>query len=175
VAHAWRVEAAVRLNRAQLAALAVALAVVVVGKQFYRSASADELQWLLAPVARVVALITGARFTFESGAGWVSRDARFVIAPVCAGLNFALAAFVALVAARLPALRYARSVVVAIAGAAVVAYVATIVVDAVRIALAMWMHAEGDAHQLLGIIVYLGALCVLYALARRRTAHAIAT
>jgi len=164
----------VRLNRWQLAGIAAALAIVVAGKQYYRSASADELQWLLAPVAKIVGLVTGTHFAFESGAGWVSRDAMFVIAPVCAGLNFALAAFLALVLAWLPALRGPKALLARLAGALAIAVVATIVVDATRISLSMWTHAAGDAHQALGIAVYLTALCALYGVARRSQAHAIA-
>src|SRR4029077_5018589 len=94
-----------QVTRWQLAGIAAAVAIVVAGKQYYRAASADDLQWLLAPSAKLVGLVTGARFVFESGVGWVSRDARFVIAPVCAGLNFALAAFLAISLAWLPAMR----------------------------------------------------------------------
>ena len=156
------------IGRWQLAGLAATAAIVALGKQFYRGASAGELQWLLAPIAKAVGLVTGARFTYAPALGWVSRDARFVIAPVCAGLNFALAAFLALVLAWLPAMRSARAVTGRLAAALGLAYVATLVVDTLRIALALETRADGDAHQALGVAVYLVALCALYAVATRR-------
>jgi exosortase K len=161
------------LTRWQIAALTVAGAVVVAGKTFYRSASPDELQWLLAPIAKLPGLVTGARFEYDSAAGWVARDARFVIAPACAGLNFALAAFVTLVVAALRAMRGPLGAVVSLLGAAALSVAATVAVDTARIALAMVTHATGDAHQALGVAVYLGALCALYASARRRQVHAV--
>jgi exosortase K len=163
------------VTRVQVGAVVATAAVVVAGKQFYRDASADELQWLLAPVAKLVGWMTGARFVYDAELGWVSRDARFVIAPVCAGLNFALAAFLALSLGWLRAMRRARDVAARLLGAAAIAYVATIAVDAVRIALALETRADGTAHEALGVVVYLGALCALYALAvRGRRQHVAA-
>ena len=159
----------------QLAALAVAAALVIAGKQFYRGATPGELAWLLAPIAHLVGLATGAHFAFAPALGWVSRDARFVIAPACAGLNFALAAFLALVVAWLPAMASARATLGRLAGALALAYLATLVVDALRITLALETRATGGAHEALGVAIYLGALCALYAAARRGGAgHAFA-
>ena len=164
-----------KITRVQLGAVVATAAVVVAGKQFYRGASADELQWLLAPVAQLVGWITGASFAYDSSLGWVSRDARFVIAPVCAGLNFALAAFLALSLGWLPAMRRPRDAAARLACAAAIAYAATIVVDAARIALALETRADGAAHEALGVAVYLGALCAIYAIAvRRRSEHVAA-
>jgi exosortase/archaeosortase family protein len=62
-----------------------------------------------------------------------------------------------------------------LAGAAALAYVATLVVNTIRIAIAIAMHRgtidlggydRGDAHRIEGIVIYLGGLCALYALAR---------
>ena len=63
-----------KITRVQLGAVVATAAVVVAGKQFDRGASADELQWLLAPVAQLVGWITGASFAYDSSLGWVSRD-----------------------------------------------------------------------------------------------------
>lgn len=171
----WQARIPRRGKRVQVGAIAVTAVVVVFGKQFYRAATADELQWLLAPVAKLVGWMTGARFAYDAELGWVSRDARFVIAPVCAGLNFALAAFLALSLGWLPAMRRARDAAARLLGAAVIAYAATIVVDSLRIALALETRADGAAHEALGVVVYLGALCALYALVvRGRRQHVAA-
>ena len=154
-----------REHRWRIAAVAVALAVVVVGKQLYRDATPADLRWILAPTAQLVSWISGYDFLYESGQGWINFDAMFVIAPACAGVNFALAAFLALVLGSLTGMTDARTTATRLARAALLAYAATLVVNTTRIAIAVHMH-RADLHRLEGIIVYLGGLIGLYALAR---------
>lgn len=164
-----------KLNRWQLAGVALAVAGVIAGKQWYRAATPDEVNWLLSPIAHAVGFLTGTSFDFDPTLGWVSRDAKFIIAPVCAGLHFALAAFLALSLAWVGRMRRAGEMVMRLVAAAAIAFAATIVVDTLRISLALVTHADGNAHQVLGILVYLGALCALYAIAReRKERHALA-
>jgi len=176
-----------RMNRWQVAALVVALAVVVAGKQYYRHASAGELGWILSPTARMVGAVSGGDFGYEAGAGWIDRDLRYAIVPACAGLHFALAAFLALVLGGLPAMRTWRAAAGRLASAAVLAYLGTLVVNTTRIAIAIAMHRgtidvggldHGEVHRLEGVVVYLGGLCALYALARAvhtgKVRHALA-
>ncbi len=167
------------MKRTQVAALAVAALVVVAGKEFYRTASAADLRWILAPTAHVATWLGCGHFTFDAQLGYVDRDLGFAIAPPCAGLHFALAAFVALVLCWLGAMRDGRSLVRHLAAAAVLAYVATFVINTVRIVIAIRMHRmdllpgnREELHRLEGIVIYLGGLCALYALARRH--HAVA-
>ena len=176
----------VRAHRWQIAALVVAVCVVVAGKQYYRAASAGELGWILAPTARLVSAVTGGHFVYEAGVGWVDRDATFIIAPACAGVNFAMAAFLALTLGGLAGMRTGRATAVRLAGAAAMAYGATLVVNTLRIALAIALHQgtidlggidRGEVHRVEGILVYLGGLCALYAFAgmlERRGRHAVA-
>ena len=155
------------MKKSQLAGLAIALAIVVAGKQYFRSATADDLRWLLAPTAKCVSVLTRWHFTHEVGLGYVDRDVNFVIAPVCAGLNFMLAAILALSLgwfAGMQSWRATAERLVAIVG---LAYAATIVVNTLRISLSIETHANGELHRIEGVIVYLGGLCALYALARR--------
>jgi exosortase K len=167
--------ARLRARRWQIAALVVALAVVVAGKEYYRHASAGDLRWILAPTAQLAGAVSGGDFIYEAGAGWIDRDLAFLIAPPCAGLHFALAAFLALVLGALPAMRTARAAATRLAAAAALAYAATLVVNTTRIAIAIAMHRgtidiggldRGELHRIEGIVVYLGGLCALYALAR---------
>jgi len=58
-------------------------------KVYYSTATPDELRWILAPTTALVELLSGRSFTFESYAGYMSSDHRFVIAVSCAGVNFA--------------------------------------------------------------------------------------
>ena len=165
------------MKRTQVAALAVAAVVVVVGKDYYRAASAADLRWILAPTAHVATWLGFGHFTFDAQLGYVDRDLGFAIAPPCAGLHFALAAFVALVIGWLGAMCDWRAVVRHLAAAAALAYLATVVINTVRILIAIRMHRmdlvdREELHRLEGIVVYLGGLCALYALARRH--HAVA-
>ena len=149
--------------------------VVVVGKQLYRDASAAELRWILAPTAQLVSWLSGGDFVYEHGPGWVDREVGFVIAPSCAGVNFALAAFLALAVGGLAGMTTGRRTALRVAVAATVAYLATLVFNMTRIAITIAMHRgtidvggldRGELHRIEGIVVYLGGLCALYAVAR---------
>jgi hypothetical protein len=63
-------------------------------------------------------------------------------------------------------IRDVRSFVQTLIAAAAIAYVATLVVNTIRIAIALAMRRP-DLHQMEGTLVYLGGLVVVYALARR--------
>lgn len=161
-------------HRWRIAAVAVALAVIVAGKQFYRDASPGELRFILAPTAQLVSWLSGHDFVYEAGQGWMNTDIMFVIAPACAGLNFALAAFLALMLGALPGMTSWRATGTRIAFAATLAYAATLVVNTTRIVIAIAMHRgtidisgdRAELHRIEGIVVYLGGLCALYAFAR---------
>lgn len=164
-------------QRWRAAAFLVASLVLVAGKEAYRDASAAELRFFLAPTAELVSLASGADFAYESGTGWVSRDLMFIIAPACAGVNFALAAFLALSIGWLRAIRRGRDVAGRLLAAALAAYAATLAVNTARIAIAIGLRS-GDVptgglspeeiHRIEGVLVYLGGLCLLYRLARGR-------
>ena len=155
-----------KLTRHQLAGLAVAIVLVVAGKHYYRNAGADELRWLLAPTAKMTSAIIGGHFVYEAGVGYVDRDIAFIIAPVCAGLHFMLAGFLALTVGWLGGMRSWRATGKRLALAVVTAYFATLLVNTIRIAIAIRMHATGELHRVEGVVVYLVGLCALYAAAR---------
>jgi exosortase K len=165
----------VREQRWRIAAVVITAAAVIAGKQFYRTASVDDLRFLLAPTARLVGWLTGGHFAYESGAGYADYKIGFIIAPPCAGMNFALAAFVTLVFGGLGAITGPRALASRLAIAAVATYLATIVVNTVRISIAVAMHRgqlhvghldRAEAHRLEGILVYFGGLLLLFTLVR---------
>jgi hypothetical protein len=100
--------------------LGAAFGVVVIGKQLYRDATADQLAAVLAPTAHAVAFVTRTPF-HATAAGWLDASGTFLIAPACAGVNFALAAFLALCLGWLPRMTGAGSVVRRLAAAAALA------------------------------------------------------
>jgi len=163
-----------RAGRADAGVLGVALGLAFGAKAFHASASPEALRWLLGPTTALVSALSGLRFEAEPGVGYLSRDLALVIAPACAGVNYLVIAFCALVFGFAPRIeRRARRWGWLLAAAAL-AYVATLGVNATRIALSIALREAplpgldgAEAHRLTGIAVYLGSLWLLvFAVAR---------
>lgn len=135
-------------------------------KRHYSTASADGLRFILDPTAWLASHATGRPFLFESGVGHVSIDSGFILAPECAGVNFLIIAACSLVFALAPLrpamLGRAAFAVVCLA----VAYAATLAANAVRVMALLWLEAGVELHRIVGLVVYLGSLLLLHALAR---------
>src|SRR5881394_1510993 len=91
-----RMRAMFTTNKKAAVQFVVVLAAAAALKQFYSTASANELRWMLWPTTRLTELVTGTNFTFESHAGYMSDDRGFLIASACAGINFLITAFLML-------------------------------------------------------------------------------
>jgi exosortase K len=156
-------------------------------KRHYAGARADDLVWILSPTARVVGAISGTTFALQPGEGYLSRDRLFLIEKSCAGINFMIAAFGMLTLALLPRVASGRSAARVLGVSLLASYAATVMVNAARIAIAMWLAAHPLArstfsaaavHRIEGIAVYFGGLMLLYELAQhldRRVAPAAQT
>jgi exosortase K len=145
-------------------------------KFYYSTATPDDLLWILAPTTALVELLSGQRFEFESYAGYMSSDHRFVIAVPCAGVNFLITAFVMVALRRLWRERFQTPVWYSIPVAAAIAYIATIIANATRIFFALELRARSveisgltnnQLHRLEGIVVYFGFLLLLFVLLER--------
>lgn len=140
-------------------------------KQFYSTATPNDLRWILAPTTTLVELLSGRTFEFESFTGYMSSDRSFVIAAPCAGVNFLLTAFLMLTLRRLWRARFAAVEWRLFPIAAVIAYVATLIANTTRIFVALelrsiesgWLTAN-QLHRLEGIVVYFGFLLLLFLL-----------
>jgi exosortase K len=156
--------------RAVLKVAVAAVAGVVIWrlKRYYSDAAVDDLRWILDPTARLVSLTTGARFDWDAGQGYLSRERLFLIAKVCAGINFMIAAFGMTIWMLSRRAVSVMSATVVLAVSALIAYATTIVVNAGRIAWAMWMPMSPSMHRLEGIVFYFGGLLVLYEFLRPR-------
>jgi exosortase K len=112
----------------------------------------------------------------QPGEGYFSRERLFLIEKSCAGVNFMIAAFAMLVVglfhrvdSRVEAMR--------VLGASLLAsYLAAVLVNTVRISIAMWLASHpaalstfgaADVHRVEGITVYFAGLVLLYELVRR--------
>lgn len=168
-------EAATRMKREIDWRWAAQCVVVLLGafalKLHYSTASADDLRWILAPTSVMVEIVSGVRFEFESGAGYLSREENFLIAGSCAGVNFLIAAFLVLTLRRIFGDGGERIGWGFLPKAAGIAYLATIAANAVRIAIALeWRHlppeieylGSDELHRLEGIVIYFGFLLLLF-------------
>jgi exosortase K len=162
----------------RIAQWAVVLLCAITLKLYYSQASANQLQWILAPTAMFVELISGMSFEFESYAGYISRDRSFLIAPSCAGVNFLITAFLMLSVRKLLRERLQNNVWGFILAAALIAYLVTLVANTVRIVIALqlgrlsengWLNPQ-ELHRIEGIFVYSGFLLLLFMVSEKMSA-----
>jgi exosortase K len=160
--------------------LIAAVVIAWVLKQHYADARADELQWILSPTAHLTGAITGATFVMQPGEGYFSRERLFLIEKSCAGINFMIAAFAMLVVALAHRARSAVSAAHVLGVSLMASYLAAVIVNTLRIAVAMWLGAHpsvlsgvlsgfsaADVHRIEGITVYFAGLVMLYELVQR--------
>jgi exosortase K len=154
----------------------VALGAAWALKAFYSRADADALRWILAPTVRLVEWGTGIAFALEPHHGYLSREHGFLVAPVCAGVNFLVVAFASLCLGLAPRRAGAGARVAFVIASAAAAYATTLLANATRIALAVHLHDTGAAfgpltparlHCAEGVAVYFLFLLVLFATATR--------
>lgn len=161
--------------RIKLFVLAVAAAAAWGLKRHYADASVEDLQWILQPTAQLVGVLTGTAFVAVPGEGYVSYARLFAIEKSCAGVNFLIAAFALVVLARLPRVDSWLGGMTSIAASLTIGYGAAIVVNTVRITIALWLASRPAAlpisaaqlHRLEGVVVYFVALLMLYELVER--------
>jgi exosortase K len=149
----------------------VALVCAFALKLYYSTASADQLRWILAPTTALVELVSGVSFEFESHAGYLSQDRRFLIANSCAGVNFLLTAFLMLSLRKLLRDRSQNVAWGFIPTAAMVAYLVTLIANTARISVALslqrmpgelsWLN-PAQLHRFEGVSIYFGFLLLLY-------------
>jgi exosortase K len=145
-------------------------------KYFYSTANVNQLRWSLAPTTIAVEFITGQRFHFEPYAGYINSHHTFVVAASCAGVNFLLTAFLMLALGKLWRNRSRQVSWTLLPVAALVAYVATLIANAIRITTSIqlremriesdWLNA-GQLHRFEGIFIYFGFLLLLYVISDR--------
>jgi len=162
--------------KTKLVVLTVVAVIVWSLKRHYSEAGADDLLWILSPTAWLVGTATGTAFTMAPGEGYVSHEHLFVIEKTCAGINFLAAAFGMVACGFMHRVRSTVSFASVLGASLIAGYGAAVVVNAVRIVIAMWLATHpitlstltaGDVHRLEGIAVYFGGLVVLYEVARR--------
>jgi len=162
--------------RIKVGVLAVVALVAFGLKRHYADATTDALSWILTPTAHVVGLVTGVAFAAVPGEGYFSAERMFLIEKACAGVNFMIAAFAMVAFALLHHARSFRGGAAVVGLSLLASYLAALIVNTVRIVIAMWLAAHpvtlsslsaGEIHRLEGIIVYFSGLVLLHELVRR--------
>jgi exosortase K len=150
-------------------------------KYFYSTAGPDQLRWILGPVTWLTSLLSGRSFSFESHAGYMSSDNTFLIAASCAGVNFLITSFLLLALKTLWKKKTDGLSWRFIPQSALIAYLATLVANTVRICIALELQKHPPAidslsanqiHRLEGIVVYFGFLFFLFLLTESKTSGA---
>ena len=161
------------------AQLAVVMLCALALKFYYSNATADELRWILAPATALVELLSSRSFAFESHAGYMSSDHRFLIAVPCAGVNFLITAFLMLGLRRLWRDRLQGASWNFLPMTAALAFVATLIANTTRICVALEIQRRSvevdglsgnQLHRLEGIVIYFGFLLLLFMLSERMEA-----
>ena len=167
------------MRRLDLALIVLVLAGAYGVKRHFSDAPIEELDYILRPTTALVTATTGTEFTWQPGEGYMSREAYFLIARPCAGVNFWIVAACASVFAFVGTRRTAGGKLLLAAGSVVVGFLATVVANAVRIAVAVLLHTRvgalgpldgGRLHHIEGVAVYTFFLCVFFLVARRALA-----
>ena len=161
--------------KTRLVVLAAAVLIAWGLKRHYAGARPDDLLWILSPTAWLVGVTAGATFVFQSGEGYLSREHLFLIEKSCAGINFMIAAFGMLVFALVRRAGSGLDAAQVLGVSLLASYSAAIVVNTVRITIAMWLAAHpvalstlgaADLHRLEGVTVYFVGLVLLHELVR---------
>jgi exosortase K len=147
-----------------------ALAFAWLLKRHYSHASAEDLRWILAPTTWLTSLFVSGEFAFQAGQGYLSREQSVLISPACAGVNFMVVALLSLVLGYSSNFAGLRQRAHWLAVSLGLAYVTTLVVNALRIGLSIALghlatRVTGltfqSVHRLLGIFIYLAGLMSL--------------
>lgn len=157
---------------------AMGLVAAVLLKWHYSTADADDLRWILAPIARLVTFLTGISFEYELRMGFLSRSHNVIIAPACAGINFLIICFSALFFPLLSRFEKRATRFTWLALSLCASYMITLCVNTLRIIISIYLYGAHiyngwitpeRVHRLEGILVYVCFLIVVYLAAERLT------
>ncbi len=169
-----------RMHAVRILGAVVSLLVMLSLKRHYSQASADQLNWILAPTAKLVAWLTPAHPVFESGVGYVDFVQGIIVAPACAGVNFMIMAFGLAALCCVAGSSRPTALPICLLASLGSAYGYTLLVNTVRIGLSMILYKADiyglwltppRLHRLVGIGLYLGALWLWFAVIRSVTSH----
>lgn len=149
----------------------LAAAIIYSLKLYYSQADIEGLRWIIGPTAMLAGGLGAGGFVWEAGAGYLSAANHAVIAPVCAGINFLIAAFCMLFFQGILRFRRNGALLLWLCFALLAAYILTLHVNALRIVISLylygaewyggWLNPE-RIHRFWGILLYSSSLFVVY-------------
>lgn len=160
-----------RIRATRIWATVIALLIMLALKRHYSLASADQLDWILAPTAKLLAWFTSAHPVYERGVGYVDFSQGMIVAPACAGVNFMVMAFGLAAFCAIVRIERMAGLLIWLSGALYGAYCYTIIVNTLRISISMALYnadiytlwlTEERVHRVAGIGIYLSALWLFY-------------
>lgn len=168
------------MKKKYLFALYIIGLIIILGiKYIYSKASCAELDFILAPTARWVTLISGIGFTKQVDVGYINHSIRFIIAPSCSGVQFMLITFATLFFPFVHRTNSGRGGVCWLAGSFVLSYPFTVFVNGFRIMLSIYIPVYFDEwniyanwltperlHTIIGTVIYVTSLLAVYQLVR---------
>jgi exosortase K len=140
-------------------------------KYHYSTAGAEGLCWMLTPVARLVALLSGIDFHWVLRAGYVNNSHEVVIAPACAGINFMIICFATFYFTFIARLQRTRTKWSWLGLSLAAAYLLTLFTNTIRIIVAICLYGApiyfgwvtpGRVHQLTGTLIYVCFLVAIF-------------
>jgi exosortase K len=145
--------------------------IVFIIKAYYRNADSSSLQFILAPVTKLLEAFTGTHYQFIPKRGYLSSDLTVEIGPSCAGINFWVILFCTFVFSFLKQIRSSIYKIMAAVLFLVSSYIITIIVNTFRIVIAISFSGYNNAylgldkeffHKILGTLVYFFFLVLCY-------------
>ncbi len=150
---------------------AIGILIAFALKYYYSKADAEALDWILAPTVRWVRVLCGITFEKQQGVGYVNHEYQFIIAPVCAGMNFMVIAFSTLIFSFTHRIKTWKGRLLWMGSCLFIVYLYTILVNSLRIIPSMfllqldiyngWITTE-RVHTIEGTVVYFASLLLLY-------------
>jgi len=138
-------------------------------KYHYSTAGAEDLRWILTPVARLVTLLSGINFEWQLHSGFVSHSQGVVIAPACAGINFLIICFATIFFTFVGRLSSAWAKCSWLGVSLAAAYLVTLCANSIRIIISIYLFnapiyggrvTPARVHELAGTLIY---VCFLVA------------
>lgn len=147
------------------------LIIVVIIKLFYRNAGSSSLNFILAPVTKIVETFTGISFYYMPDGGYLSLDGAIEIGAGCAGINFLVILFCTLIFSFIGQFcgTIKKSAVFPVF--LIFSYIITIIVNTFRIVTSISISKFNEAwlgldnvllHKITGALVYFFFLALCY-------------
>jgi exosortase K len=149
-------------------------------KYHYSTAGAEDLAWMLAPVAHLVGLVGGITFEWEQSAGFVNYSHAVIIAPACAGINFLIICFCSLYFSFVSRLARPAAKCAWLGASLAFSYLVALCTNTIRILISIYLYetpiyggwiTPERVHRLAGILIYIFALVAIFLAAEGLMRH----